>query len=216
MYHYIEDKDFLNRMKSLCAGIINQLVQSINNDTFMTAKANLVGSGAKNLVTQNENEPIDLDYNIIIGTKYVGIYTEQEIKEYIRKQFNKILRKNRWSDCKDSKSALSTEKRTVTKGNKTKFSIDLAIIYEDKNGNYRLIHEKSGIVSQDRYYWNKALESREVEKKVSILKSNNLWPQVRDTYLNKKNFYLRRNDHNHPSYVVYIETVNQVYNKFFA
>lgn len=213
MYHYIEDKDFLNRMKNLCAGIINQLIQSINNDTFMTAKANLVGSGAKNLVTQNENEPIDLDYNIIIGTKFAGIYSEREIKEYIRKQFNKILNKNGWSDCRDSKSVLSTEKRTFEQGNNTAFGIDLAIIYEDENGSYRLIHEKTGIASHDRYYWNKAPESIGVEKKVDAIKSKKLWLQVRNTYLEKKNFYLVQNDHNHPSYIVYIETVNQIYNK---
>lgn len=216
MYHYIEDKGFLNRMKSLCAGIINQLVQSINNDVYMTARANLVGSGAKNLVTQNENEPIDLDYNIIIGTKYVGIYKGQEIKEYIRKKFNIVLRKNGWSDCQDSKSALSTGRMTFTKGNKTAFSIDLAIIYEDKYGSHRLIHEKRGIVSQDRYYWNKAPESKGLNKMVTVLKSNNMWLQVKEVYLNKKNFYLCRNDRSHPSYIVYIEAVNQVYNEYFA
>ena len=216
MYHFIEDKEFLKRMRGLCSGIINQLVQSINSGTFMTVGADLVGSGAKNLVTQNANEPIDLDYNIIIGTKYVGLYTERDIKEYIRKQFNKILSKNGWGDCHDSKSALSTERRTFRKGNKTEFSIDLAIIFEDKNGSYRLIHEKSGVVSLDRYFWNKTPESKGLAKKVTVLKTNNLWLQVRDTYLAKKNFYLCQNDHDHPSFIVYIETVNQVYNKYFT
>lgn len=216
MYHFIEDKEFLKRMRGLCSGIINQLVQSINSGTFMTVSADLVGSGAKNLVTQNENEPIDLDYNIIIGTKYVDLYTERDIKEYIRKQFNKILSKNGWGDCHDSKSALSTERRTFRKGNKTEFSIDLAIIFEDKNGSYRLIHEKSGVVSLDRYFWNKAPKSKGLAKKVTVLKTNNLWLQVRDTYLAKKNFYLCQNDHDHPSFIVYIETVNQVYYKYFS
>ena len=49
MYHYIEDKEFLKRMRGLCSGIINQLVQRINNDSVMTVEAHLVGSGAKNL-----------------------------------------------------------------------------------------------------------------------------------------------------------------------
>lgn len=47
MYHYIKDKDFLKRMKRLCSDIINQLVQSINNDSVMTVEAHLVDSGAK-------------------------------------------------------------------------------------------------------------------------------------------------------------------------
>ena len=61
MYHYVEDKDFLKQMKGECSNIINQLVQQINRDGEMEVKANLVGSGAKNLITQNEHLPIDLD-----------------------------------------------------------------------------------------------------------------------------------------------------------
>lgn len=33
--------------------------------------------------------------------------------------------------------------------------------------------------------------------------------------LEKKNMYLRRQDYNHPSFNVYVETVNQVFNKYF-
>ena len=36
-----------------------------------------------------------------------------------------------------------------------------------------------------------------------------------DEYLEKKNMYLRRQDYNHPSFNVYVETVNQVFNKYF-
>lgn len=100
MYHYIEDKVFLKDMKYLCSNIINQLVQLINNDSLMEVKAHLVGSGAKNLITQNSNEPIDLDYNLMII--HSEINSGREIKEYIRKQFNVILNKNGWSDCMDS------------------------------------------------------------------------------------------------------------------
>ena len=66
MYHYIEDKEFLKRMRGLCSNIINQLVQRINNDAVMKVEAHLVGSGAKNLETQNANNPIDLDYNLCV------------------------------------------------------------------------------------------------------------------------------------------------------
>ena len=66
MYHFIDDKDFLQRMRNLCSGIVNQLVQAINNEDFLTVEAHLVGSGAKNLETQNEKEPVDLDYNLVV------------------------------------------------------------------------------------------------------------------------------------------------------
>ena len=53
------------------------------------------------------------------------------------------------------------------------------------------------------------------QQKVEWLKNNNLWNEVRDTYLEKKNLYLRKNDHNHPSFICYIEAVNEVYYKTF-
>ena len=73
MYHYIEDKVFLKDMKYLCSNIINQLVQLINNDSVMEVEAHLVGSGARNLITQNSDESIDLDYNSLINDSEINI-----------------------------------------------------------------------------------------------------------------------------------------------
>ena len=90
MYHYIEDKVFLKDMKYLCSNIINQLVQLINNDSLMEVKAHLVGSGAKNLITQNSNEPIDLDYNLMIIDSEININNCREIGDaapYFRYRF---------------------------------------------------------------------------------------------------------------------------------
>ena len=47
MYHYIEDKTFLHEMKRECSDIVNQLVQRINNDDFLTVKAQLIGRNKK-------------------------------------------------------------------------------------------------------------------------------------------------------------------------
>ena len=209
MYHYIEDKVFLKDLKYLCSNIINQLVQLINNDSLMEVEAHLVGSGAKNLITQNSNEPIDLDYNLMII--HSEINSGREIKEYIRKQFNVILNKNGWNDCMDSTSVLTTEKRHFSKGNHTEFSIDLAIVFNDRNGCHRLIHEKTGVTAWDRYYWNSVPDSRNLFDKVAAIKDEHLWDEVIDEYLEKKNMYLRRQDYNHPSFNVYVETVNQVF-----
>ena len=175
MYHYIEDKVFLKDMKYLCSNIINQLVQLINNDSLMEVKAHLVGSGAKNLITQNSG----------------------------------------WSDCMDSTSVLTTEKRHFTKGNHTEFSIDLAIVFNDRNGWHRLIHEKTGFTALDRYYWNLVPDSKDLLDKVTDIKGKHLWNEVIDEYREKKNLYLCRQDYNHPSFNVYVETVNQVFNKYF-
>lgn len=214
MYHYIQDKDFLKRLKGTCGDIVNQLVQSINNDSVMTVKACLVGSGAKNLITQNENESIDLDYNLcIVSTKSINILDCRGIKEYVRKQFNKVLHLNGWGDCQDSTSAFTTEKRVFKEGNQTAFRIDVAITCMYNSSWQRLIHQKTGFVNLDRYYWNEVKDSRRLEEKVCVIKINSLWDEVRTAYLEKKNFYLRSNDQTHPSFVIYVEAVNQIYNK---
>lgn len=216
MYHYIEDKKFLKDMRRLCSDIVNQLVQRINNDGKLYVKAHLVGSGARNMITQNGNEPIDLDYNLCIIDSYdIYINDGNAIKEHIRKHFNAVLNRNGWGDCQDSTSALTTELRYFTKGNNTEFKIDLAIIQERNNAWFRLIHRKTGFVLYDQWYWNEAPQSTNLSHRTNILKRNHLWEEVIDTYLEKKNMYLGRQDHNHPSFVIYIEAVNEVYYKYF-
>lgn len=216
MYHYIQDKDFQKRLKSTCSDIVNQLIQSINKGSAMTVKACLVGSGAKNLITQNANNPIDLDYNIcILDTKSININNGRDIKEYIRKEFNSVLKMNGWGDCHDSTSALTTGKRVFKRGNKTEFSIDLAIAFKNNFGWHKLVHEKTGWAIYDGYYWNQIPDSKQLEEKVNAIKLNHLWDEVRSTYLEKKNMYLKRNDNTHPSFIIYIESVNQVYYKYF-
>ena len=216
MYHYIEDKEFLGKMKNLCSDIMNQLKQQINNDSVMQVDIHLVGSGAKNLITQNANEPIDLDYNLcILKCRGIDINDGRNVKEYIRKQFNIVLDNNGWSDCNDSTSALTTELRYFTKGNHTEFSIDLAIVHEDRYGWHRLKHMKTGFIETNQWIWNLSRDSKDLGKKVKVIKDNDLWLEVRERYLNKKNQYLTSNNYDHPSFIVYIETINEVYGKYF-
>ena len=182
MYHYIEDKSFLKRMKSLCSDIINQLVQSINNDSVMMVKAHLVGSGAHNLITQNAKKPIDLDYNLcVLKVSKIGINDGRAIREHIRKHFNVVLSNNGWSDCQDSTSAFSTKRRHFPEGNKTEFSIDLAIVRENLHGWERLIHNKTGSVTSDQWYWNEAPNSKGLADKVCSIK-NEIYGQKSEIY----------------------------------
>ena len=216
MYHFIEDKDFLKRMRRLCSGIVNELVQAINNDSLLEVEAHLVGSGAKNLETQNAHEPIDLDYNLnLLGVYSIDINRDAvKIKEYVRKMFNKVLRKNGWADCQDSTAALTTGRKHFSKGNQTEFSIDLAIVVEDNDGTwYRLLHNKTGMFINDRWYWNEGAHTKGFRNRVDWCKTNHHWTEVRNAYLKKKNMYLSRGDRYHPSFICYIEAVNEIYDQ---
>lgn len=213
MYHYVEDKDFLKKAQKTCSGLMAELekelrVSDINSQFF------LVGSGARNMVTQNEKEPIDFDYNLSI-ISCEDINDCKAIKELVRKTFNKVLRNNGLSDCDDSTSSLTTKKIYFTDYISVEFSIDVCIVAKDDDGNwFRLKHEKGRNSYSDRYYWNEAPSSKGYSEKAKAIKSvPGWWEIVREHYLDIKNDYLRRNDHNHPSFVCYIQAVNDVYNQ---
>lgn len=126
--------------------------------------------------------------------------------------FDVVLERNGWGNCQDSTSVISTEYREFKQGNRTGFKVDIAIVKKDYTGWQRLIHNKTGFVGMDRYYWNQAPNSRDLEDRVKWIKNNNFWADVRIVYLEKKNMYLSRQDEeNHPSFNVYIETINELF-----
>ena len=61
----------------------------------------------------------------------------------------------------------------------------------------------------DEYYWNPARSFKEIERKESVIKKSNKWELVREQYLRLKRHYV--SDENHPSFICYIEAVNNVY-----
>ena len=80
----------------------------------------------------------------------------------------------------------------------------------------RLIHNKNVYaLGLDQYTWNEVPKSHQVKDRADKLKKAGLWQKVRDRYLEKKNMYLSWQDRNHPSFVVYVEAVNEVYNRYF-
>lgn len=212
MYEYVNDKQFLSCMRSHCGKMMQDLCHTLKVEYDIGTSFCLVGSGARNLIMQNADRPVDLDYNLEI-TRIDERNDCRAIKECVKKAFNTVLHKNGWKDCEDSKSSLTTKKYHFNHGNDTEFSIDVCIVYEDTAGNYhRLIHEKTGSFYSDKYFWNKAPNSKQLKEKADYIKSKGKWASVREQYRRIKNKYLTSNDQNHSSFICYIEAVNNVYN----
>lgn len=213
MYHYVEDKDFLKRAQKTCSGLMAELEDELR-ENGINSQFFLVGSGARNMVMQNEEEPIDFDYNLSI-ISCEDFDDCKAIKEAVRKAFNKVLRNNGLNNCDDSTSSLTTKKIYFTDYSSVEFSIDVCIVAKGNNGNwFRLKHEKGHNSYSDRYYWNEAPSSKGYSEKAKAIKSvPGWWEAVREHYLDIKNNYLRKNDYNHPSFVCYMQAVNDVYNQ---
>ena len=212
MYHYLDDKEFVSDMRTLCGDIMQDLCHILKEDYDIGSTFYLVGSGARNLITQNNNEPVDLDYNLEI-IRCEDFEDCRYIKECVRKAFNKALNLNDLNDCEDSTSSLTSKLIHFTKGNDTEFRLDVCITVRDEDDSYyRLIHNKTGFVLYDEYAWNIAPNSKKINEKVKYIKSSGKWELVRQQYEKIKNTYLTRNDYNHPSFICYVEAVNNVYN----
>lgn len=216
MFHYVEDKNFLKKAQNACSGLMVELEnelrkKGINSQFF------LVGSGARNMVTQNEEDSIDFDYNLNM-LAYDTSSDCKVIKEAVKKAFNNVLKRHKLPDCDDSTSSLATKKFHFENDDSIEFSIDVGIVVKGMNGNwFRLKHEKGHNSYSDRYYWNEAPGSKRCSEKVKEIKSiPGQWEKVREHYLKIKNNYLKRNDYNHPSFVCYIQAVNEIYNQMHS
>ena len=99
-----------------------------------------------------------------------------------------------------------------------KFQFDIAIVSRNSKGKLcRLIHSKNAWgYGKDQYVWNEIPDSHNIAQKVKRLKAEGLWLTVRDRYVDRKNTYLSRwLDKDHPSFIAYIETVNEIYYQYF-
>ena len=63
----------------------------------------------------------------------------------------------------------------------------------------------------DRWYWNESRDSSKIWEREYFIKDKGQWEMVRQTYLDKKNLYLKRNEYDKSSFICFIEAVNEVY-----
>ena len=212
MYHYLQDKEFERRIRRYGGEIMQQLCHNLKADHDIGAQFYLVGSGARNLITQNGDLSVDLDYNLEI-LRYDDLNDGRSLKQAVQRAFDKILLHRGHFYCQDSTSTLTSRQIQLGFGHPT-FSIDVCITCQDEDGcHHRLIHEKTGLAYYDRYYWNKAPQSRRLREKAEYIRKNGRWEQVREQYLHIKNLHLSRGEtKDHPSFTCYAEAVSNVYN----
>ena len=216
MYEYVESGE-VKRYRSCCSKIMEEVRDDLYDSFGINTNFSLVGSGgdARNMVTRNGNAPFDLDYNLYIISMPDEFWNDlSKLKETVRCSLNKAVNGSFFTDGKDSTSVITSILHFKGSPN-VEFSFDVAILTKNSNGNYcRLIHNKNfGLLGQ--WTWCEAPSSKNVGDKATIIKENGLWQEVRTTYLNKKNMYLSRGDKEHPSFVIYVESINEVYDRNF-
>lgn len=215
-YIYVSEAE-CKRYRNDCVRILKEVCTTLKREGI-SAQFSLIGSGSRNMVTRNGDGPYDLDYNLeIIKAPEEYWHDLWRLKEKVRRALNDAEGAEYFDDAHDSTSCLNAILYFEDSSN-IEFSFDVAIITKNENGDYmRLIHNKGLILlnGHEQFTWNEVRKSSRVKEKTDALKHEHLWQKVRDRYLELKNMYLRRNDNNHPSFIVYVEAVNEIYNKYF-
>lgn len=219
MYEYVTEKQAAP-YKSFCQSVLDKLQAELKREYGIATRVTLVGSGAINMITRNGKSPFDLDFNLILtAIPRESVKSAEELKTLVRRVLDRLVSgkvsaeksffwKKDFSCGQDSTSSITYLLHSPD-GKSVEFKFDLALILE-KNGSYsRLVHDKK----QEKFFWNLIPKSKDLETKLAAVQAANRQADVRNIYLRKKNEYLRRQDRNHPSYIVYIEAVHQAYQK---
>ena len=207
MYEFVNDAE-IRPYRLYCSKILTNLRSLLMEKYEINTQFILVGSGAKNMVMRDGSGPFDLDYNLVI-INMPNMFWENldKLKNTIISTLNKIVGQTCFSDGHDSTSVITSYLHSNTTC-EVIFKFDIAILGKNNLGNLcRLVHNKKN----KQYTWNEVPYSKNVKDKANTIKTLGFWDIVRSKYKELKNHYLRHHDENHPSFVVYVETVNQIY-----
>jgi hypothetical protein len=203
-------KSELNPVKIQVEEIIN-LLQDAMREFGVTFTFKLVGSGGKHLVTRvvNGNTGFDFDYNL--GIQKDGDLSGRELRLKVKSQLESILSGTGYSAVSPGKQSM-TFKFVDHENRRVIHSCDFAVVndYEDENGDSIqeiLIWQREN----DTYIWNKRPFAKNYSDKLSNLKANGLWQEVKDEYLKIKN---SNQDKEKKSFSLFFEAINNVYNRY--
>lgn len=204
MYVYV-DKEQVDHYKSYCRKVLDQLQAKLNEKYSIVSKVILIGSGAEDMVTRNGKGAFDLDYNLIL----TSIPQEYEnspgrLRNRVRGVLDSLV-DERFSHGKGSTSSITYLMHAQDRS-KVVFRFDIALIRE-REGKYKLVHDKG----KNLFIWNQVPPLKDLDMKIAMIGKSGHWNDLRETYLKLKNMYLRQNDTNHPSFIIYAEAANQVY-----
>lgn len=210
-YQFATKKD-VQASNKWCRSVLID-VQNLVRDWF-TFDFRLIGSGGKHLVTYNEGQPFDLDYNIIIQKDKQSLHGKPEkIKKIFIDAFETVFSETITYFNVDEYFKINNSTSVITlkyiSSGMLEFSFDVAIMQENENGYLeKIIFDKK----YNRYIWNQVKDSKDLNDKVLLVKQRLGWNAVRERYLELKNDSLSNNDET-KSFSIFIQVINEFYQK---
>lgn len=206
-FYYVPKSEYMPVKKEVIE-LINKVRNELRGN--FTFDHRFIGSTARKLITCDFSSNIgyDFDVNLIINDDDEE-YSSEEIKTLLIKAFQKHMGWYGYNRIENSTRVI-TIKLIDHRNSCIMHSCDFAIVYNytDKHGNKRqqYIHYNK---KQQSYYWSEQSSAIYLlPQKEDWLRKHNLWNDVRELYLWKKN---NNNNPYKKSRSLYAETINELY-----
>ena len=201
-FRYVTKAEYSDAMDDL-KSLIHKVQDEVRDE--FTFRYDFIGSVSRHMVTMDydSNVGYDFDVNLRINDDDEN-YSPEEIKRILKNAFDKFNRLFQYDYAEDSTRVLTIKVKDRQRS-KILHSADFAVVYDCEDGKQQYIHFNKKQKSYTWQYQPKAYYA--LEERISAIKENNLWQEVRDLYLFKKN----NNPMKKKSRALFAETINEVY-----
>ena len=183
------------------------MVQDLVRDNF-TFSFTPIGSSSRNMITCDAKSNIGFDFDINIEVNDDNEdFEPKEIRTIIRTAIDRVAPRYGYKNCEDSTRVL-TIKKVDTSHSCIIHSCDFAIVYNCGDGRQQYIRFNK---DNNYYFWEyQGKGFVGLEKKMDWLKRKNLWGELQDYYIYKKNCNDSPDKH---SRSIFAESINEMCQK---
>lgn len=182
-------------------------VQNYVRDDF-TFQYTFVGSSSRNMITYDAKSNIGFDFDVNIEVNDDDEkYTPKEIRTIIRNALDRVATRFGYDYCEDSTRVLTIKKKDRP-NSRIIHSCDFAIVYNCEDGRQQYIRYNKDYQNYTWEYQGEGFDK--LPEKIDWLKENDLWNDLKDYYIVKKN---RNNNPDKHSRSIFAEAVAEMCQK---
>lgn len=190
--------------------IINKVQDCVRGD--FTFQFYFIGSSSRNMITYDPDSNIGFDFDVNLEVNdYDKKYDPKEIKHILMNAFNRVIIPYGYSYCENSTRVITIKKIDRLRSRIIQ-SCDFAIVHNYINNSGTKLQQYIRFNKrQNQYNWEMQSRGYYTEEKADWLSNNGHWQEVRNRYIEKKNYNEIKSK---KSSALYAETINEIYMKY--
>ena len=182
-------------------------VQDYVRDNF-TFQYHFIGSSKRNMITYDAKSNIGFDFDVDFEVNDEDQnYSPDKIRTIIKQALDRIVTRYGYDYCEDSTRVLTIKKKDYARSCII-HSCDICIVYNCGDGRQQYIRFNKPYQNYTWEFQGKGFET--LPDKIDWLEENDLWGELRDYYIEKKNYNDNPDKH---SRSIFAESVTEVCQK---